>query len=323
MKITILGTGAYGISLSKRLIDNKHIINMWTYSEDEKKELQKTRVSPKLTEYKIDKKVKIFCNMKQAIQDSILIIIAVPAFAVNNVSEELSKFIKKGQHILIATKGIEQDTCLFLTDVILKHINTENYAVISGPTFAVDIIKDIPIGFALGVNNEQTSKIVKEALISSTTTKLRETKDIIGIEVCGSIKNVMAIASGMLEGMKVPDSTKALFLTEALNDIKEIIDVLGGNKKTILSFAGFGDIYMTCSSQNSRNFSFGKLIGEGKNEEAKLYRETTTVEGLYTLKSIHQLLKETGVKIPIVDLIHDIIYKEVNKKEMLTFLIQK
>ena len=322
MKVAILGSGAYGLALASRLLMNKNDVEMWTYSKEEKKQLKETRISNKLPGYKIPKEIKITTSMKKAVYDSKIIIIAVPAFAVDDIAKQLAKYIKQTQHILIATKGIEQDTCKFLTDVVLDYINTNRLAVISGPTFAVDIIKDVPIGLSLGTTNELTKKTIMQAFINPKT-KIRPTLDIIGIEVCGAIKNVMAIASGMLEGMNVPDSTKALFLTEALNDIKEIIDVLGGNKKTILSFAGFGDILMTCTSQNSRNFTFGKILGSGKKEEAIKYRENTTVEGLYTLKSIQKLLQDTGAKIPIIDLIYDIIYNEKDKEEMLKFLIEK
>ena len=322
MKVAILGSGAYGLALASRLLMNKNDVEMWTYSKEEKKQLKETRISNKLPGYKIPKEIKITTSMKKAVYDSKIIIIAVPAFAVDDIAKQLAKYIKPTQHILIATKGIEQDTCKFLTDVVLDYINTNRLAVISGPTFAVDIIKDVPIGLSLGTTNELTKKTIMQAFINPKT-KLRPTLDIIGIEVCGAIKNVMAIASGMLEGMNVPDSTKALFLTEALNDIKEIIDVLGGNKKTILSFAGFGDILMTCTSQNSRNFTFGKILGSGKKEEAIKYRENTTVEGLYTLKSIQKLLQDTGACIPIIDLIYEIIYNDKDKEEMLKFLIEK
>ncbi len=322
MKVAILGSGAYGLALASRLLMNQNDIEMWTYSKEQKKELVETRTSSKLPNYKIPKEIKITTSMKKAVNNSKIIIIAVPAFAVDDISKQLAKYIKSTQHILIATKGIEQDTCKFLTDVVLDYINTNKLAVISGPTFAVDIIKDVPIGLSLGTTNELTRKTIIQAF-ANPKTKLRPTLDIIGIEICGAIKNVMAIASGMLEGMNVADSTKALFLTEALNDIKEIIDVLGGNKKTILSFAGFGDILMTCTSQNSRNFTFGKMLGSGKKEEAIKYRENTTIEGLYTLKSIQKLLQNTGACIPIIDLIYDIIYNEKSNEEMLKFLIEK
>lgn len=225
-------------------------------------------------------------------------------------------------HVLIATKGIENETCDFITDVVERHINTNKIAVISGPTFAVDIVKEVPIGLSLATTNTRTKNLVKD-LMENENTKIRETLDIIGIEICGAIKNVMAIASGILDGMNVTDSTKALFLTEALNDIKELIDALGGNKKTILSFAGFGDILMTCTSKNSRNFTYGNLIGKGKLKEAEKYLKTITVEGVYTLKSIKELIKREHVKMKVIDLISEIICGTTDKEEILKFLIEK
>ena len=124
--------------------------------------------------------------------------------------------------------------------------------------------------------------------------------------------------------MKMPESTISMFLTESLNDVQELIYFLGGNKKTILSFAGFGDLYLTCTSNKSRNFTLGKMIGEQKSkEEINKYKETTTIEGLYTLKSIYPLTKSKNIKIPIINLIYDIIYKNKDPKKLITFLITK
>ncbi len=322
MKISILGAGAYGLALASIFNKNGHEVTVWSHSKIETKQIKTTRKSDKLKNYEIPKKIKITSNIGTAIKKSILVVIAVPAHAVNDVSIKLSKHITSAMHILIATKGIEQDTCAFLTEVVERNINTNKIAVISGPSFAVDIIKEVPIGLSLGVTNIRTKNIIKN-LMENEKVKLRVTTDILGVEVCGAIKNVMAIASGMLEGMKVTDSTKALFLTEALNDIKELIEALGGSKKTILSFAGFGDILMTCTSTNSRNFTYGKLIGEDKKEEAQKYANRTTVEGLYTLKSIKELIKREHVKMEVIDLISDIIVNKKEKEEILKFLIFK
>lgn len=322
MKICILGSGAFGISLASIFNKNNHEVTIWTHSKVEAESLKETRISDKLNNYKVPSKIKITTNLKNAVKDSVLVVIAVPAHAVNNVSKSLSEYITKSTHILIASKGIENDTCSFLTDVVERHINTNKLAVISGPSFAVDIVEDVPIGLSLATTNRETKNLIKN-LMENENVKIRETLDIIGVEICGSIKNVMAIASGMLDGMKVTDSTKALFLTEALNDIKELIEALGGNRKTILSFAGFGDILMTCTSTNSRNFTYGKLIGEGELEKAKNYANKTTVEGLYTLKSIKELIKREHVKMEVIDLISDIICGNTDKEEMLKFLIKK
>ncbi len=306
MKVGVLGAGAFGLALSHILVKNKVTVEMWTHNEEEVKVLDKKRISKKLDGYKIPKEIKFSTNLEETVNGKDLIVMAIPAFAFEDVTKQLSKYIKKNQPVLIATKGIQQNTCLFLNDVFAKYLKN-SVAVISGPTFAVDMIKDAPIGFSMATKSHKTEMVIRKCFENSTT-KFRRTRDITGIEICGSIKNVMAIASGMLEGMGVTDSTRALFLTESMNDIKELIDALGGKKKSILSFAGFGDILMTCTSKNSRNFSFGYLIGSGASKkEIDKYLENTTVEGMYTLKSIHKLVRRKKVKMPIINLIHDII----------------
>lgn len=322
MKVGILGAGAFGLALSHILVKNKVTVEMWTHNEEEVKVLDKKRISKKLDGYKIPKEIKFSTNLEETVNGKDLIVMAIPAFAFEDVTKQLSKYIKKNQPVLIATKGIQQNTCLFLNDVFAKYLKN-SVAVISGPTFAVDMIKDAPIGFSMATKSHKTEMVIRKCFENSTT-KFRRTRDITGIEICGSIKNVMAIASGMLEGMGVTDSTRALFLTESMNDIKELIDALGGKKKSILSFAGFGDILMTCTSKNSRNFSFGYLIGSGASKkEIDKYLENTTVEGMYTLKSIHKLVRRKKVKMPIINLIHDIIEGKKDKEEMLRFLISK
>lgn len=322
MKVGMLGAGAFGLALSHILIKNKNDVDVWTYSEEECKILNETKKSDKLDKYTIPNELRFTTNLEETVNGKDLIVIAVPAFAFEDVVKQLTKYIKKNQPVLIATKGIQQNTCLFLNDVFSKYLKN-SIAVISGPTFAVDMVKNSPIGFSLATKSHKTEMIVRKCFENSTT-KFRRTKDIVGIEICGSIKNVMAIASGMLEGMGVTDSTRALFLTESMNDIKELINALGGKKKSILSFAGFGDILMTCTSKNSRNFSFGYLIGGGASkEEIDNYLKNTTIEGMYTLKSIHKLVRRKKVKMPIINLIYDIIEGRKDKEEMLKFLITK
>ena len=322
MRVSVLGSGAFGIALATIACKNNVETTLWAHSEKSALELTNNRSSNKLSDFKINRKIIITDNLEEAIRDCDLIVIAVPAYAFEEVTINLKKYIKRKQPVLIATKGIQQGTCLFLNDVFNKYLKND-IAVISGPTFAKDIVSDSPVGFSLATKSKKTADIIKKCF-ENDTTKFRVTKDIIGIEICGSIKNVMAIAAGMLEGMKVSDSTRALFLTESMNDIKELIDALGGKKKSILSFAGFGDILMTCTSSNSRNFSFGYLIGSGASQkEINDYLETTTVEGMYTLKSINKLVRKKKVEIPIIHLINDIINGKKDKKEMLKFLIEK
>lgn len=322
MKVAILGCGAYGLALASILVKNKVNVTMWSYSNEEKEILTKSRKSNKLENYKIPECINFSTDMNEVVKDCNLIVIAVPTFSFESTVIKLKECIDKRQPVLIATKGIQQDTCLFLHDVFKKHCKNK-IAVISGPSFAVDIIREVPIGLSLATKHNSVDLLVRKCF-ENELTKFRRTNDIIGIEVCGSIKNVMAIASGMLEGMNAAPSTKALFLTESMNDIKELLFALGGKKKTILSFAGFGDILMTSTSSSSRNFSFGCLIGEGKSKQVvDNYLKETTVEGMYTLQSIHKLVKKKNVKMPIINLIYDIVNGKKDKEEILSFLINK
>ncbi len=202
-------------------------------------------------------------------------------------------------------------------------IITKNIAVISGPSFAKDLVERMPAGLSLGSNNEELITIVKKALCNKYI-KLRETKDIIGVEACGAIKNVIALAAGMLSGLGANESTKAMLITEAIHDMKEMLKAFDADSKTISSFAGIGDLLLTCNSESSRNFSFGKLIGEQKSEkEIEQYLNTTTVEGMYTLKSIYKLLRNKKINIEVIDLIYNIIVRKEKPESLLAFLVEK
>jgi len=321
MKVTILGTGAYGLALSKILIENKNEVVMWTAFEQEKKELLQTKKSSKLKGFKLDDSVFITTNLEESIKNSKLIVIAIPTAFVTDVCKNLKKYIKSNQYICIASKGIEQGTCLFIHDMIKRQIKTKNIGAISGPSFAVDLVKSVPVGLAVASKSKRTLNVISAAFCNDHF-KLYPTNDIIGIEVCGAVKNIIAIASGMIDGMGYPISTQALLITQSLHDIKSIIYALGGSKYTILSFAGFGDILLTCTSEKSRNYSFGKLIGSNATkEEIETYKNSITVEGLYTLKSIHKLINNKKIDIPTINIIYDIVFKDEKIEKLIEYLM--
>ena len=324
MNISILGTGAYGLALALMFYKNNNKITMWTKFEEEKDRITKEHENSKvLPGIKIPNDITISTDFKEVIKDANLIVVAVPAGFVDDVSFELSKYYNEEQYVLLASKGIERDSCLFIADIFKKHVKTRKYAVISGPSFAVDMVTNCPIGLTLASENKKTRKLVKEAL-ESDSIKLRETRDVIGVEVCGSIKNVIAIAAGMLDGLGYPESTQAMFIVESLHDIKELISKLGGDRKTILSYAGFGDLLLTATSKKSRNFSYGRLLGsKTSSKEIEEYVNKTTIEGLYTIQSIYKLLKNKKVKIPIINLIYDIIERKKEVEMLPQFLINK
>ena len=324
MRVAIIGTGAYGIALS--LMFHKHqdnSIKMWTKFEEEKNSILANRENERVLKgVKIPKDIEISTDLDYVVGDAEIVVIAVPAAFVDDVSKDLKKY-NKNRYFVLASKGIERDTCLFVADIFTKYVKTKKYCVISGPSFAVDIASFCPIGMSIASASKKTIKVVKKAL-ENDTLKLRPTEDVIGVEICGSIKNVMAIAAGILDGMGYPESTQAMFLTESIHDIKALIEKLGGDKNTILSFAGFGDLLLTATSKKSRNFTYGYMIGSKvSKEELDEYTNNTTIEGLYTIKSIYKLLKHKKVKIPVIDLIHRIIMGKASINELPKFLITK
>ena len=323
MNIAVLGSGSFGLAIALMLNENNNKITMWTKYEEEKNLLINHKGNPKLLPGVVmHDSITYTTNMEECVRDSDIIFIMVPAGFVDDVSNELGKYYK-GQYICVGSKGIEQDSCRFVVDVIKDRIKTKKIAVISGPSFAIDLASYVPIGLTLACKHKKTALIIKKA-IANKYLKIRLSDDVVGAEICGSIKNIIAIACGIVEGMGLPESTKAMLITESMHDIKELIHALGGNKKTIMSYAGIGDLILTCTSSKSRNFTYGRLIGS----KASLsiineYQNNTTIEGLYTLRSIYKLLKNKKVKMPIIDIMYSIIIKGENVDLIPSFLIGK
>ena len=319
MKISILGAGAFGLALASIFKENNNDVTVWSRFEEEVASLREKNTNEKIKNIKLPSGIKYTSNLKDTVESSELLVIAIPAEFVDDLVKQLKTLVKK-QYILIASKGIENDTFSFLEEVVRRGINTRKIAVISGPTFAIDIVKSYPVAFTLASRSWMTREVIKKTLINSHV-KVRPSRDVVGVEVCGAIKNVISIASGMIEGMNYPESTKAMFITESLHDLKNLIKALGGNKKTILTFAGFGDLLMTATSTKSRNFTFGKMLGENRpKEEIEKYKKETTIEGLYTLESIYNLIKKKKVYMPIIYLIKDIVDGKKEAKTLIDLL---
>ncbi len=321
MKVGIFGTGAYGLSLTSILMDNGIEVTMWTKFEEEKNLLNQTRKNEKLLpNFTLDSSVTITTSVEECAKNKDLLIIAIPLIFIHDLCQELKKFIRGEEKICIASKGIEQNTLLFAHEIITKYIDTSNIAVLSGPSFAKDIILKKPIGLTLATNSVEIRKIIQDVFVTDYI-KIDDINDIIGTEICGAVKNVMAIASGILAGLGVSDSTKAMFLTKSLKDIQMIIDEFGGNIETSFSYAGIGDLILTCNSEGSRNYTFGKLLGKsGKKEEIDAYLKNTTVEGYYTLHAVYELFRKNNLCIPMIDILYNIVNENGSPKKILECL---
>lgn len=323
MKISVIGTGAYGLAISLELAKKDNKITMWTENSKIEEEYKKTKQLKSIIDKKIPQNIKVSQDMEKVLCDSDLVYIITASKYVDSVCKKMKPFYNKKIPICIATKGIEESSEELLSNVVEHILEAKNIAVISGPTFAIDMTNNEPVALAIGYTSVKAKNLVINTL-ENDTLKLRPTKDIIGIQICGAIKNVIAIASGILKGLGYSDSTQAFLINESLHDIKDIIYYLGGNPKTIMSFAGVGDLMLTCTSTKSRNFSFGYIIGSTKSpNKIKEYLINNTVEGYFTLDTVYRLLRNKKIKIDLINVIYNIVYNYENPTILSQFLINK
>jgi len=320
MKLGIIGTGAYAIALAS-FLENKNVeLTMWTKLKEEYDELKEKNTNLKIIDYKLDDKIKFTMNIEEAINNMDGIILAIPAKFLKETINEIKKYIKKEQHVLIATKGIESNSKKLIHDFLYDELKNNNIACISGPSFAIDIIEKEPIGLTIASHNEETLLFFTNLFNGISYLTVEPIKDIIGCELCGMLKNIVAIFSGILDGMEVNNSTNAKFLVDATKEIQNIIYEFGGNKKTFSSYAGLGDLILTCTSTKSRNYTFGKLIGEKK--DFKSYQNTTTIEGLENLNTVYKLFQEKNIDCKFVNILYEIIYLDKSTDLILKYLIR-
>lgn len=322
MKIGIIGTGAYGIALATVLKRAHHEVTMWTQFAEEKELLRKNRGNEKLLPgIKLEEDIKITCDCEKVGKDKDLIIIAIPIAYLQETLFKIKDYVDLKASFCIATKGIEPESGKLAHELFQEIIPTEKLAIISGPTFAIDLACNTACALTIAV----TDAITKERVTNAFTKEklvIEIHDDIIGVELCGSLKNIIAVAVGIMNGLGESDSTRALLQKDALCELIFLIEQLGGNPQTIWTYAGIGDFILTCNSLKSRNYTYGTKVGK-KSEDLEEYIQGTTVEGLCTLKSIHQLLQKQKITCPLLEVIYNICVKGENPQELLTFLVDK
>ena len=311
MNITILGCGVYGLALANSFLHNGNTVWMWSKFQKEVDTLRSNYLSLSFT-----------TDLKEATRDADLVVIAIPVAFLEETMQAYLPFYQ-GQDILIASKGIEINQRKFSYEIVQKYLRSASIGVISGGTFALDMSNKKVMGLTLGTNIPRIQEKVKNSLASDFL-KIQYTEDVIGVSVCGAIKNVMAIGFGILDGANYPPSSRFFFLTEAIYEIQYLIEKLGGQADTIMSYAGIDDIMMTCTSSKSRNYTLGKMLGEKRNTlEIEEYKKNTTIEGLGTSQAIVLLTKEKGLHLPISSMIFQILYENRNYMDLISLLEKK
>lgn len=312
MKIGILGTGAFGIALAKTLNTKDNRIVMWTKFEEEKELLETKRENSKLFPgVKLEENIVVTTRLEEAVAGAKIIIGAIPFKALEAVMEELKDLVYMEQIFCSTTKGIDDETLKVTTEIIEEHLICK-VAALSGPSFAIDLVNKTDIAFMLGSKDRDAVKTVKDAF-AFPNIKIEETEDIIGIQLAGAVKNAISIGAGILESQGASESTKAKYLTDGLINMSFVLDALGGRSDTVYTFAGVGDLILTCTSDESRNYTFGKLIGEGLSlEEATAKMNGKVVEGVGIIKALYNLGKKKNLKLDVIDELYGILFEGKN-----------
>ena len=311
MKVTILGAGAYGLALADTLAYNKNNVNIWTNVKKEYEMLLSRNNDENIfSDFRINDKIVPYDNIKDALSGAEIIFVVVSSKYIMNVLQEIKKYYNKKQIICIATKGILQERLFFMSRIFSKALNTKKVAVLSGGTFAKDMFLHDPMGLMIGTCNKSSGIDIKRCLKNEYLDVI-VSRDIIGIEICGAFKNIMAISLGIIQGNKYNESTKCMFVAKVVNELSQMISLLGGEKNTILSYAGIGDLWLTGTSTTSRNYTFGLMIGEKcSREKINQYINTTTIEGLDSLNAIYKMLKIKNYNSKFISCLYNIIYND-------------
>ncbi len=322
-KISIIGAGGWGCALATVLSSNGHDITIWSALPKEVEELSKERENTaKLPGVKLDDRICITGDLQMACTDKDLLVFAVPSVFVRSTSKMAAPYIKEGQIIVNVAKGIEESTLMVMTEVISNEIGHADVAVLSGPSHAEEVGRKIPTTVVVGAKTEHTAKIIQDAFMNDCF-RVYISSDMMGIELGGSLKNVIALAAGALDGLGLGDNTKAALITRGIAEIARLGIAAGGKIETFSGLSGIGDLIVTCTSTHSRNHNAGELIGKGYTMEEAMDEVKMVVEGVYSAKAAKKLADKYNVSMPIVDEVNLVLFHGKSAKDAIYDLLNR
>jgi glycerol-3-phosphate dehydrogenase (NAD(P)+) len=322
-KIMVLGGGSWGTALASLLAKNKEEVFFWVRNKEQFKSIKETRENKKyLPNIKIPDSVKVVNSYREAIDICNIVVLAIPSQNIRGLLVELKDYLSNSTLVVNVSKGIEQKTLKTISEVCKEIIPNNPYIVLSGPSHAEEVGKDLPTTVVAASENKNYAKKIQE-IFTSNTFRVYTNEDVKGVELGGSLKNVIAIASGISDGLGYGDNTKAALMNRGIIEISRLADKLGADKMTFLGLAGIGDLIVTCTSMHSRNRRAGILIGKGKSVEEAIKEVGMVVEGIYTTEAAFKLAKENNVEMPIVEELYKIIYEGKKAKESVDSLMTR
>lgn len=307
--IAVIGAGSWGTALAMVLARNQQPVRLWGHEADEMQKMRATRVNQKyLPDFELPAALTIALSLEEVLQEVSDVLIVVPSHAFRSVLAKAKPLFPKTVRIAWGSKGLDPESCLTLDEVAKELLGEIPLAVLSGPSFAKEVAAELPTAVTLASNDDKFS----EDLISrfqSETFRLYKSQDLLGVELCGVYKNVLAIAAGMSDGLNLGADARSALITRGIAELSRLITHCGGSKETLLGLAGIGDTILTCTTDTSRNRRFGLLIGGGLDKDAAIKQIGQVVEGYINTQQLHRLAQKHQVEMPIAAEVYRVLYE--------------
>ena len=313
--ITILGCGSWGGTLGKLLSEKNNRITMWHRNSDIIENLIKTRKHYIVKDLTFSNKILFKSDISKSIWNADIIVLALPTQVLRERLKANKKYFQKHQIIVNVSKGIEIDSLMTVSEIVKDVLgnNYTNLVTLSGPSHAEEVLKKNPTAIVAASEDIEIAKVIQK-LFATEMLRTYLNKDLRGVELGGAMKNVIAIAAGMCDGIGYGDNSKAALMTRGMAEIVKLGNKMGANPKTFRGLSGYGDLIVTCLSRHSRNRSLGQSIGEGKALKNVISDMNMVAEGVSTSKSVHQLAEKYNIEMPIHEAIYNVLFREVDPK---------
>lgn len=313
-KIGIIGAGSWGTALTVLLSKNGHDVTVWSIDPREIDMLSSEREhKSKLPGVKIPKTVIFTTDIKEAVREKDFLVMAVPSAFTRETAKRMMPFVQEGQLIVDVAKGIEEGTLMTLSQQILEEIPQADIAVLSGPSHAEEVGRGLPTVVVIGAKRKKVALYLQQMFMNEVF-RVYTSPDVLGIELGGALKNVIALAAGIADGLGYGDNTKAALITRGIAEISKLGVAMGGAQESFSGLTGMGDLIVTCASVHSRNRRAGVLIGQGKSMKEAMDEVNMVVEGVYSTKAAVALGKKYGISLPIVNAVNEVLFEEKDPK---------
>lgn len=322
-KVTVLGAGSWGTALAMVLSENSTNVVLWTLSSAQCEEINNNKTNIKyLKDIKIPQNITCELNIKEAVKDSELIVLAVPSQAIRGVCKQIKEFVSNGQIIVNVAKGLEKETGLRMSEVVLSELNNVNYAVLSGPSHAEEVAKRLPTTIVVSSEDKEVAEFVQDAFMTNVF-RVYTNNDVTGVELGGTLKNIIAFGCGITDGLGYGDNTKSALITRGLNEIKSIGVALGAKEDTFNGLSGIGDLIVTCTSIHSRNRQAGFLVGQGYSVEEAIAKVEMVVEAIVATEAVYNKTRGLNMEFPILESLYLIVFENKNPESTIHKLMNR